>query len=155
MTPVRSAIGNRVGYASLYISRSNSGDHSATSASVVRERKQVPMVSLDSSLPVDTALHLVTIDVQGAEALILQGMCGAMAADLGLCVVFEFWPFGLIQFGFKPDEVLADLLAIGYRIYQIDKPFNFEVRISTTVELLNTLKSGQYINLLARAPSAP
>jgi len=92
------------------------------------------MVSQDSSLPVDTAVHLVTIEVKGAEALVLQGMCGAMATDLDLCIVFEFWPFGLIQFGFKPDEVLADLLTIGYRIYQIDKPFNIEVRISTPVD---------------------
>ena len=155
VTPVRSAVGNRVGSASLYISRSHSGDHRVTSTSVVRERKQVPMVSLDSSLPVDTAVHLVKIDVQGAEGLVLQGMRRILTTNPGLCVIFEFWPIGLIQFGFKPDEVLADLLALGYRIYQIDKRFNFEVRISTPLEFLNTLKPGQYINLLARAPSAP
>ena len=151
VTPINAAVGNQSGTVGLYKSESNSGGHRIISASTVWDRQQVPMVSLDESLSEETAVHLIKIDVQGAEGLVLQGMRRILTTNPGLCVIFEFWPFGLNQFGFKPDEVLADLMVLGYKIVEINQRPNIESQINDPKLLLNTLGPGQYINLLARA----
>ena len=64
-------------------------------------------------------LNVVTIDAQGAEALVFAGALRAFAHGPLRCFV-EFWPFGLRNLGADPAELLRTCARGGFTIRLID-----------------------------------
>lgn len=64
----------------------------------------------------------VRIDVEGAEALVLDGMWDHLEQRPHLKVLFEFFPYLIEKSGFwKPGEFLDRLTGIGMRFWRVEK----------------------------------
>ena len=63
--------------------------------------------------------HLIKIDTEGAEGLVLRGMRKLLAqpADKAPVLVFEYSPANYRAFGYDARELLALLEAVGYQVY--------------------------------------
>jgi FkbM family methyltransferase len=110
--PHRLALGARAGVARLNAHPLNSGDNRIARGPATGA-VEVAMTTLDDFLqgaPVD----LVKCDVQGMEPEVLRGMRGTLAANRGLRLYFEFWPYGLAQIGSSSAELLALLSEQGF-----------------------------------------
>jgi FkbM family methyltransferase len=112
------ALSDRRGRAALHVSAVHSGDNRLDAAP-----GPGPMIDVDV-LPLDEVLagrrvDLVKIDVQGHEPRVLAGMKRGLHQDPAPVLVLEFWPDGLRQAGHEPDELLAGLRAIGYKLHVI------------------------------------
>jgi len=143
------ALADREGSASLGISTTNSGDHQLFSSDTTRDTVEVQLMTVDSliahGLPKP---NLILMDVQGAEAAIVEGMEKLLAEDSDLAIIMEFWPGGISTSGFSSEEMLQRLTAEGKReILLIDERKKRLSPISVE-KLLETTPPGQERNLL-------
>lgn len=112
------ALADASGWMSMEIAAANIGDHRLRPASTPiedlfgegsRETLTVTVARLDDVIDEGTLARpiVVKVDVQGAEALVLEGGRATLAAaDL---IVMEFWPYGLRRMGCEPSTLLATL----------------------------------------------
>ena len=84
------------------------------------------------------AVDFIKIDVQGAEAAVMQGMRGVLAGHPRLRMVTEFWPRGLQRAGASPEAFLQGLVN--------------EFQVSVIDEASGTLQPLDVPALLARLP---
>jgi FkbM family methyltransferase len=96
--------------------------------SVSRVSVQVRTNTLDAVLPAGP-IALAKIDVEGAEALVLEGFRGHLASGNPPVVVLEAHTHSLRKMGSSRSEVFAILAALGYR------PHLFEVSSSRLVDV--------------------
>lgn len=80
-----------------------------------REQKQIDVVSVDGT--VDGEAHLIKIDVEGFEPLVIQGMKDLMARSPEAAVVVEVSYIQWARFG-DPVQMLSDF-AKGRRLFRI------------------------------------
>ena len=66
--------------------------------------------------PVD----LLKVDVEGAEALVLDGAMETLSAP-GIKILLEFWPAGMNAFGSIPKTLLANLTDLGFFLHRIGR----------------------------------
>jgi FkbM family methyltransferase len=84
------------------------------------ERIRVPVESLDSSLPADYVPHLVKVDVEGAELLVLRGARRVLREHKPV-IVFEHQRRTASWYGSRPAEVFALLVdELDMRIFDLD-----------------------------------
>jgi FkbM family methyltransferase len=83
---------------------------------------EVPAAPLDSLLRSNdvTLVHLVKIDVEGAEDLVLAGMIEGLMGQLYKCVLLEFHPTLLAARGRDVADAIAPLTENGYRGWYLD-----------------------------------
>lgn len=122
VTMVQAAAYASTGSMRLFLNAENHGDHRVWHSGPARESLEVPMVAIDDYLAGRNvhAVDFVKIDVQGAEAAVMQGMLGVLASSPRLRLVTEFWPRGLHLAGGSPEAFLQALLA-DFRVYVIDE----------------------------------
>lgn len=107
----------------LFLDVENAGNHSLL-------RKNIP-TDVNRSIPirlrtVDAMLadqnieraDVIKIDTQGAEVQVLRGMTEALRGVA--CVMIEFWPFGIENFGNDPQELLSILRKVGLSLIDCD-----------------------------------
>src|SRR5262249_11250838 len=100
---------NHRGTSSLRALPANSGE--------IRVRK----ARLDDLLPLGTRVHLVKIDVEGAEYLVLRGMEACLRRDQPDLIV-EVTDEYLRGLGHSAEGLCEFLFGLGYRMYIIDHP---------------------------------
>jgi FkbM family methyltransferase len=81
---------------------------------------EVDVVSLDDALP-DAVLDFVKIDTEGAEGHVLHGLRELLRRSPRLEILSEFWPAGLVRAGTDPGAYLAELIALGFRLFDVDE----------------------------------
>jgi hypothetical protein len=116
----------------------------------------VQMVSLDSLLADNGiyTVHVIKMDVQGAEAVVLCGMRQTLANSLNMVMFTEFWPWGIEQTGHSPLNLLKDLQALGFRFKTIDES-NHQVRdVVEVTELIAEHEKLQYTGVDLRRSHA-
>jgi FkbM family methyltransferase len=74
---------------------------------------------LDAHLPADRRVDFIKIDVEGAEALVLEGAIGILKRDRPL-IVFEHGPGASERYGVSSAELYTLLTDTGYRIFDLD-----------------------------------
>jgi Methyltransferase FkbM domain len=67
------------------------------------------------------AVHLIKMDIQGAEGLALRGMLGTLAKSPDVIIFTEFWPWGIQEAGESAAGFLRELLRAGFRFKAIDE----------------------------------
>ena len=79
---------------------------------------EVSTISVDSFLQQEgwPTIHLVKIDVEGAEPLVLEGMCELLSRSSALTVIAEFAPACIRDSGYSPTRFLSALAESGLRI---------------------------------------
>ena len=68
----------------------------------------------------DGPISLIKMDIQGAEYAALQGMRGLIERNPGVCLLIEFWPWGLKGAGVDPADLLSALLRLGFTLREVD-----------------------------------
>lgn len=118
------ALAGEPGRLTLHVDPSNHGGSSLIASNVpdTADSVVVETDTLDNVLsanPLPRPVGLIKMDAQGAEGGIMQGASGTLATP-GICLIIEFWPFGLRNFGSDPMAFLDLFRARGFEIRMID-----------------------------------
>lgn len=118
---VPAALGSTTGQSRLFLSPTNMGDHSLAGAGN-RESITVNVLRGDDCVPVDAVIHLIKIDVQGAEPAVLSGLEETIARNLGhLRLMLEFCPGAMDKLEAGSAEYLLECLTRWDKpVYAID-----------------------------------
>jgi FkbM family methyltransferase len=153
---VNAAVSNRKGLTRLHLDDANFGAHSFEAGSVRTSSGlsvEVETVRLDDFADVARSFEagiLVKVDVQGAEALVVEGGRGLLALPR-VAVFLELWPAGLERAHAEPGQLLATLEALGYTFEDVGVPES-ERRPLRTAEILETCRRRpqKWMNLLLK-----
>ncbi len=148
---VNKAVSNKNGKIRLYLNPSNRGDHRVYDSKDGRSSIEIQTVALDRFLkPLDKKIQFIKMDIQGAEALALEGMKGLVRANKGLKLITEFSPASLKMAGSRPQSYLKDLQALGFRFSEISEKEEVDPAYEPRpiAETLLGVGSEDYTNLL-------
>ena len=91
----QAAVCDQTGSVPLYLSSDGPVDHRIYQSDEERAHIDVPCVSLDEYFArTEGPVHVVKMDIQGAEAAAVRGMTSVLGRADRVTVVMEFWPFG-------------------------------------------------------------
>jgi FkbM family methyltransferase len=110
------AVSDKPGFAQLYLSGDNSGDHRIYEHEQGRASIPVRIAALDALEVLRAPVDVVKIDVQGAEESVFRGAEKLFAASPGALLAVEFAPNELRAFGGEPRALLDHYRALGYTI---------------------------------------
>ena len=141
------ALADEAGTMPLEISPVNMGDHRLRSApdpatgalfdEDTRDVINVPVNRLDDVIDRNSLTRplVVKLDVQGAEALVIDGGRWVIgAADL---LVLEFWPYGLRRHGSDPTGLIAELAGMFSELAIINhQPVDFQPIVHGSNQLM-------------------
>jgi FkbM family methyltransferase len=153
VTVCRCAVGGQAGTATLYRSAWNMGNHrlnaGAAGQAIADGTIQVDVQTVDRLVEAHGLRHVdfVKMDVEGYEPGVLAGMSETIARDHPI-VLTEFWPHGMRDAGFDPEEFLNAWLRAGYDARAVSNP---ERPLRTVANILATLPDqgpGTYENLV-------
>jgi FkbM family methyltransferase len=121
--PISAACGNRSGMVDLYQCEDNKADSRLYDLTGTRAKIQVEMVRLDDLLDRLKISHvdLIKMDIQGFEALALQGMHKTIQRSPKIKLLCEFWPWGIQATGVSPQSFLDDLVSLGFTFQLINE----------------------------------
>ncbi|MBG84306.1 MAG: hypothetical protein CMJ40_07165 [Phycisphaerae bacterium] len=151
VTVVPAAVSNSPGVLELQVSSFNTGDHrlyrgSSTRAKTVR----TDVVSVDAWLESAgiSKVDMVKMDVQGAEASVLEGMRRTMESNRELRMIIEYTPWMLRESGADPMAVLTDLESDGFALSIIDEAHG-TVQSASAADVHKACPGRSYVNILA------
>lgn len=130
--------------------------HSCTSNALVTARAapvatiEVNAVSLDAwtNRTGITKVHLVKIDVEGAECAVLTGAATVIAANPDIVFMIEYCPDNLANFGISPGDYFETIRRLGLQCCLMGGDGNIRV-ITSVVELESVRGVRPFINILA------
>ena len=106
------------------------------------------MIQLDGMDFKGELVKFIKMDIQGFEFQALKGMKNLLMNHRPQ-IIMEFWPWGLMQAGSKPKEVLEWMEALGYEVLLIiDAQARLEPLNSDKVDRLGVSET-RYYNILA------
>ena len=95
----------------------------------------------------------IKMDIQGAEIFAIRGMRRLLRDSPEVCVLLEYWPYGLIRAGFRPEELVEELRAAGLEVRRVSENGRLvPVAVGQLPELCG-IGLGVYINLVAAPPA--
>ena len=144
VTLVAKAVGAARGKLKLYVSNENLGDHRTYDSGEGRPSYEVEVVALDDYQ--FDRVDVIKMDIQGAEALAIAGMQQLIAANEGLQIFSEFWPFGLRAAGTEPRGFLRTLRSAGFTLRLLDE-HSQTVREMNDEEILRSVPNHWGVNL--------
>jgi FkbM family methyltransferase len=122
VVPVRKAVSDHEGV-EIFFLHPDSVAHSLIAETFGRPRAtiQVETTTLDSFFAAQRwpAVHLVKLDIEGAEPAALDGMTDLLARNRGVRLILEFIPYVLRRADRDPRALLATLRNLGFRIEMI------------------------------------
>jgi FkbM family methyltransferase len=149
VTPVRKAVSSKTGHIKLFLAEDASG-HSTVCEKPDQRFIQVDSTTLDDffadKIP---QIHVIKIDVEGAEGAVLEGMRNIIDKNPELIIFTEFCPDGLKKAGCLPTEYLNNLANYGFVIYLIDEK-KHSLELAEVDRIMKVCQSIGYVNLLCR-----
>jgi FkbM family methyltransferase len=125
VTLVNRAVSNRAQTLRLFRSETNRGDHRVYDSKDGRPSIGIKAVALDGYfLKMDKVVQFIKMDIQGAEALALEGMKRLIRSNRRLKLVTEFSPGALKLCGSDPWKYLKNLQKLGFKILEISEERN-------------------------------
>lgn len=120
-----SAVSSVEGSATLHeMDRADDGSHSLLASATERQQRDVEVrtVTIDGHLKAHSCgpPAIIKIDVEGAEALVLDGAKQTLHAPDAPVVLLETGHHSASVLGETADTVLNRLLKMGYRVFEID-----------------------------------
>jgi FkbM family methyltransferase len=118
---VESAASNENGSALLYVSETNRGDNRLYANDLSDRSIAINTIVLDEYLEEQNILKVdvIKIDVQGFEGQVIEGLQATLRRSLGLKMMMEFWPQGLLAAGTQPIELLQRLEDLGLSVNEL------------------------------------
>jgi FkbM family methyltransferase len=152
---IEAAAGENRGVMQLYRSPLNNGDHRVFDVpngdllydGGVPRHLSLPVTveRIDDVLAAYQYVHVIKIDVQGYEIPVLRGMLQVMQR-LRPMIIIEFWPYGLQQAGFQPEEVAIILRNAGYTLFQLTNQLESIILDAARIAAIPT---GEFLNIVA------
>jgi FkbM family methyltransferase len=85
---------------------------------------EIEMISFDEYFKdFDKNIALIKMDVQGSEPLVIKGMKNLIKKVNA--IMFEFWPYGIVNAGFSPIELINELKRNNFLLFYIDENLKF------------------------------
>ena len=144
------AASDRAGMLALYQNPDNKGDNRLYADPLLRDAESVRADTLDNICQragIGTA-QFVKIDVQGAEAQVVNGAKGLLGASRDCILMTEFWPYGLARCGADALQYLALLRELGFRLYQLSGSRPSLTEITDPSALVARTQGRRYANLV-------
>lgn len=145
--PVKKAVTNITGPIKLFLAEDASGH------STVGDNRHQRAIIVDSTTLDDffaaryEHIHIIKIDVEGAEDAVLQGMSSIIDKNPELKIFTEFSPGALMKAGCLPSEYLMKLANYGFDIYLIDEK-KHSLEPAEVSRVMKVCKNIGYVNLL-------
>lgn len=155
---VQAGIGDQTGMAHLYINLENRADHRIFDKQATRSAVDVQLYRLDDLLAKLGITHvdMIKIDIQGAEALAVEGMLSTWQSNSDIRVMIEFWPWGILQSGHQPADLLRRIREQGFSIFEMDDKGLTLRPESSDAEMAGRILERQHMNfILQRSQSLP
>ena len=155
--PFRAAASSVAGTAQLHRNPHNRGDNRLYADPLLADPVAVETVRLDGLLAGRGihSFHLLKMDVQGAEGLVLEGAGQLLANSPEATILMEFWPAGLSRTGFSARALLDRLLGDGFSLYEAAGALRPLRTASDCDSLVSRLPGPRYTSLIAtRSPGA-
>ena len=134
----------------LHCSPYNTGDHQLYCSARGRRTVEVEVTRLDTFMDQHGGgVDLIKMDVQGAEAKVLQGMTELMDRNPGITLVVELSPWMLRDIGDDPLELLEDLATRGFDLSTMDESSGV-LSPGSPHEVLQRCADGSYLNVMAQ-----
>ncbi|MCI0330811.1 MAG: FkbM family methyltransferase [candidate division Zixibacteria bacterium] len=122
VTLVQKGVSNRTGKLKLYLSGRNKAGHRIYATGEARPSLEIESVRLDDFFrDYEGKIDFIKMDIEGAEALALEGMAELLAKNGTLKLATEFWPSALKAAGTDPGKYLSSLVEAGFVLLEIDE----------------------------------
>jgi FkbM family methyltransferase len=141
----QSAIGDKTGNISLYVSSSMNVDHRTYDCGDKRNKISVRSIALDDYFPKGKHVDFIKMDVQGFEYHALLGMRGVLDDNEQVKLILEYYPSGLKAAGYGSHELRTFLKRREFSLYMISNNGRL-VRLKHEEPRLNSMG---YTNLFA------
>jgi FkbM family methyltransferase len=141
----QSAIGNKTGNISLYISSSMNVDHRTYDCGDKRNIISVSSITLDDYFSNRKHVDFIKMDIQGFEYHALLGMSGVLRDNEQVKLILEYYPYGLKAAGSSSHELRTFLKKKEFSLYMISNNGKL-VRLNNEEPRLNSMG---YTNLFA------
>ena len=149
VVPVQKAVTDITGSIKLFIAKDPS-NHSIGSDNPQQKSIVVDSITLDEFFAGrEYPIHLLKIDVEGAEMAVLKGMSNIITNNPELRVLTEFNTEALERVGCSPTEYLGKLVNYGFDIYLIDENKQ-SIEPAEIDHLMKMCKGIGYVNLLCQ-----
>jgi hypothetical protein len=95
-----------------------------------------------------SAVQFIKIDVQGAEANVVRGASGLLAASADCVLMTEFWPYGLARCGADALAYLETLRRLGFELYELTGTSGVPTPVASPRALVERTQGRRYANLV-------
>ncbi len=122
VTAVNKAVWSRSGALRPYLSESDVGAHTVADWGDGSKSIEIEAVSLDDFFKGHAGdIDFMKVDVEGAEAAVIQGMQAVLDRNPGLRVLTELNVLALERAGWKPEDYLGLLLNHGFELHYVNE----------------------------------
>ena len=141
------AASDRPGTLKLYKNPDNKGDNRLYPDPLLRGEETIAADTLDNICRRSgiASAQFIKIDVQGAEAQVVRGAKGLLAASSDCVLMTEFWPYGLARSGADGLEYLQLLQELGFRLYELGRNL---APVNDPRALIERTQGRRYANLV-------
>lgn len=144
---VNKAVSNRTGPARLYLSEDNRGDHRLFDSYDGRRSINVECIRLDDYFATHERVDFIKMDIQGAEAMALEGMTALWERNRAIKLLTEFWPDGIRRAGRDPRAYLRALQGEGFALSALEHADRLANVPETLTEFLESNPTKDYVNV--------
>ncbi len=149
VTPVQKAVSDKTGRIKLFLAKDASG-HSTVCENPDQRSIQVDSTTLDNFIGGQIPqIHVIKIDVEGAEGAVLKGMRHIIDKNPDLIIFTEFCPGIMKEAGCLSTEYLKNLTDYGFVIYMIDE-IKHSLELAEVDRIMKVCQSTGYVNLLCQ-----
>ena len=144
------AASDRPGTLRLYKNPENKGDNRVYPDPLLEDEDTIGADTLDNicrSYGISAA-QFIKIDVQGAEARVVRGATGLLAASADCILMTEFWPYGLARCGADGPGYLEMLRDLGFHLYELTGTSGVPAPVASSQALLARTQGRRYANLV-------
>jgi len=131
-----------------------SGGHSIVATGKKRKFVKVESIQLDSFLKNDVVVDFIKMDIEGAEAVALNGMDRILKKNENVVLVTEILPYALKAAGTPAETYFKQLADLGFKLHIIEKGLeSADIKtLNAFVEELENDQNRQYphFNLLCK-----
>jgi FkbM family methyltransferase len=151
------AASDRAETVTLYQNPENKGDNRLYPDPLLRGAETVAADTLDNICRRHgiTSAQFIKIDVQGAEAKVIGGATGLLAASRDCILMTEFWPYGLARCGANGPAYLEMLQDLGLRLYELAGNRGVLAPVGSARALVERTQGRRYANLVGVKGNSP